>query len=96
MSIANETIGKLIKAAGKSKSQLAGDYMPVKTDSHEKVAIEGGMKPEGEMPMKTFSSDKVIQAVNAATDLDAKLKAYTSASGYNTLNANPSSTAPKS
>jgi len=94
MSVTDDKIGRLIKAAGKGKSQLAGDYTPTVTDDTEKVAIEGGMK-EDSAPMKNFSSDKVIEAVNSAKTLDEKLKAYVSASGVTTMDQNASSTAPK-
>lgn len=93
----DEKIGRMIRAAGQGKSQLSGDYTPPVTDDQVKVAeIAPGEKTQGTSPMESFSADKVISAVNNAKTLDEKLKAYTSSSGYTTLDQDPSSTAGKS
>ena len=93
---AHEKIGKLIRAAGKGESQLTGSFTPTKTDGEKVAEIQPSTKAQGTKPMKNFSADKVISAVNNASNLDEAIKAYTSSSGYTTLDQDPTSTAKKS
>lgn len=87
----NEKIAKLIRETGKPRNQLHGNFVPGVSDdgrsarSIVKTAEEAeGPKPDTK-PMEGFSAQKVIEAVNSATTLDEKIKAYSTASGYTNL-----------